>query len=128
MLTSLALDILLLIVDHLPTRCLRSLRITCKAFLHVVTPRLFSDACVNIRREHEFLFDLSHPSCTIAPFINTLHVESLFFYNRYSRDDTPASDKDAIRILSQYLAPAVLKLRNLETLRYVPFPRSLDQY
>jgi F-box domain len=56
MLASLALEILFLILDHLPTNALLSLRATCKALLYIITPRVFSDFCFDLRRE---LFDIN---------------------------------------------------------------------
>jgi hypothetical protein len=114
--TDLALDIILLILDHLHTWDLKPLRLTCKTFLHAVTPRLFSCVNVDIRKEFKFLFDLSSPLCTIAPHVTSLHIESLFFNNRVcTRSD---AEKEALRVLSNQLAPTVLpKLRNLDTFK-----------
>jgi F-box-like len=110
MLTSLPLDILLLILDHLPLESLQSLRATCKAFLHVIAPRLFSDIHFTIRYGLPFFYyDLSSPSCTAAPYVVRLQIESPAFDSNAS-----ASEKDIIRMHLQ--DPSVSKLHNLETL------------
>jgi F-box domain len=124
MLTSLASEIILLILDHLPNRALFSLRATCKALLYIVTPRVFSDFHFDLSRyplQVHQLQTLSNPSCTIAPHVINLHIASLHIAgysqdeeSEYSQDDTLAS---LIRIISQHLASSISKLCNLETVR-----------
>ena len=110
MLTSLPTEILYLIFDFLPIYSLKSLRHVCKAF-NIIAPRLFSSSSFILHKELDFLYDLSEPSCSIAPCISTLHIRSHFYIPRPPQNDVE-------RELSERLAPLVLpKLRNLETLR-----------
>ena len=115
MLTSLPTEILLSILDFVPTFTLKFLRRVCRAFISIVTPRLFSSANFIIHKELDFLYDLSNAACTIAPWINTLHIESQFYLPPPPQTD---AEREAARVLAERLAPLVLpKLRNLETLR-----------
>jgi hypothetical protein len=110
MLASLVPEILFLILDCLPTKALLSLRSTSKAFLHVVTPRVFSDFCFNVCNDNQLqrLQSLSNPSCSIALYVISLHIKSLHI----------AGDPKLPRtVLSEHLAPALSKLRNLKTAR-----------
>jgi F-box domain len=119
MLASLASEVLLLILDRLSARALLYLRATCKGFLHIITPRVFSDYCFDlsnhrhVHRQLRYLQSLSNPSCTVAPYVTSLHIASL--HTAMQLDDPLTS---AIRtVLSQYLIPSISKLRNLETVR-----------
>jgi hypothetical protein len=113
MLASLVPENLSLILNRLQTGDLLSLRATSKAFLSVITPRVFSDFQLDLcaddpSRQLQSLRSLSNPSCTIAPYIISLHIESLHTAGDY---------KLPRAVLSKYLAPAISKLRNLETAR-----------
>jgi hypothetical protein len=108
-------EILLSILDFVPIFSLKSLRRVCKAFVSIVTPRLFSSSSFIIHKELDFLYDLSDSSGSVAPWINTLHIESQFYLPPPPQTD---AEREAARVLSERLAPLVLpKLRNLETLR-----------
>ncbi|KAN0072933.1 hypothetical protein V8E54_009047 [Elaphomyces granulatus] len=76
MLTSLAPETLCLILDRLPNEALLSLRAMCKAFLHAITPRVFSDVSFSTHNQLQCLQALLNPSCTIAPYVISLHIAS----------------------------------------------------
>jgi F-box-like len=132
MLTSLALEIVFLILDRLPTEAQLSLRATCKAFLRIITPQLFSDFCFEIRcptRLYEFESgrtqfvdvqharrrlqhhqSLSNPYCTIAPYVINLHIVPIC-------DRLDLINNDIRTVLLQYLTSFISRLHNLETAR-----------
>jgi F-box-like len=135
MLTSLALEIVFLILDRLPTEAQLSLRATCKAFLRIITPQLFSDFCIEIccptrrykfdefrfvhlqlseiqqhtRRQLQRLQSLSNPYCTIAPYVISLHIAPIL--------DPLLTDNEIQTVLLQHLTSSISKLHNLETVR-----------
>jgi F-box domain len=118
MLASLPPESLSLILDHLPTEALLSLRTTSKTFLCITTPRVcqvFSDfhfdLCEDLPRQLQRVQFFSNPFCTIAPYVISLHIESLQL-NHY---DGPAISTRTV--LSKHLIPSISKLRNLETAR-----------
>jgi len=118
-LTSLPLEILLLILDYLPAKPLLSLRATCKALLHVINPQIFSAVRLspsrttgNPRREQQCLESLSNPSSTIAPYVTGLHISSSSW-----RVPDIGSKLVVKTVLSDpYITPSIIsKLRNLKT-------------
>jgi F-box-like len=122
MLTSFAPEILLLILDCLPTKALFSVRATCQAFWHIVTPRVFSHVSfarrrprhVPDRRFRRRLQFLSYPSCTIALYITSLWIGTLCSADR----SLLSQDVLLIRAtLSHDFIPFISKLRNLETVQ-----------
>jgi hypothetical protein len=66
------------ILDCLPTEDLLSLRATCQTFLHIITPRIFSNLhlCRSIHHQLKCLQSLSSPYCTISPYIISLKIIS----------------------------------------------------
>jgi hypothetical protein len=135
MLTSLALEILLLILDRLPTKALLSLRAICKAFLHIITPRVLSEVCFDLDfgidgaigiDPHRLLQRplqlqrqlqvLSNPSCTISPYVISLVLESPCSSDEWHQGYV-SSELLVRTALSQHLAPSILNMRNLKTVR-----------
>jgi F-box associated protein len=84
MLTSLPVEILLLILEYLPATPLLSLRATSKALLDLINPQLFSYVSIcpssatrnrsRESREQQCFQCLTDPSSTIAPEITSLHI------------------------------------------------------
>jgi F-box associated protein len=116
MLTSLPPETLCLVLDRLPDGALLSLRATCKAFLHAITPRVFSDVSfslsdMNTHHQLECLQCLSTPSCTIAPYVISLSIKRLYFPFANS-----ASVKSLVStVLSKYFPKFISRMCNLKT-------------
>ncbi|KAN0072951.1 hypothetical protein V8E54_009065, partial [Elaphomyces granulatus] len=121
MLTSLPPETLCLILDRLPKGALLSLRATCKAFLHAITPYVFSDVCFSLRdidTHHRLkcLQSLSNPSCTIAPYVIKLHIERLYIYTyTFPSADSVLVNSLIPTVLSEYFPSFISRMRNLKT-------------
>ncbi|MCJ1349207.1 hypothetical protein MMC31_007443 [Peltigera leucophlebia] len=117
-------EIFLSILDHLPSEALLPLRTVSKTFLHLITPRIFSEITINLapaKGDHEqqlmLIKSLSTPSSTVNLFLNS--VRKITLYTRcdyWKNEDSILIDGKAFKaVLSEHLAPFLTSLQNLET-------------
>jgi hypothetical protein len=127
MLTSFPPELLSIILDYLSPRTLLRLRLVSRAFLHLVTPRVFSDVSLDLFRNNfhtQFLFikSISTSSSTVASFVKTLRIGGLHtMYNDVSissmgPENLPVRPIALNAFLSKHLARFIIKLQNLETI------------
>ena len=119
-------EIISSILDQLPTQALLPLRTVSKAFLHLITLRIFSKIAINLyayrlglsqRPPLMLIKSLSTSSSTVSSILNTICNVTLHTTRKCweDKDNILIDGKTPKAFLSDHLVPFLTRLPNLET-------------